>query len=231
MKQVIACIALLFVSLFFSMSAFAAQPAIPLEKGIFWVYEGTIKRSGDGSEVTASKISWTTRIEALYRHPGYHVAVVSGFPDELAWYELGNQPRYSLLVQSGEQTYLIPAENRAAAEKLAVNFPASARERLTVDGLLLDLPLSVGKRFAVEDQERTDGMYCWIVEGETAAALHVSGYDSEKGARGYQLAYRTNSDLKMFEFVPGLGITRFVYDHHGQTASVDVRLVQFGRRK
>ena len=53
----------------------------------------------------------------------------------------------------------------------------------------------------------------------------VAGLDPGRLWRQYRVAYRTIPGHVLIYFVPGLGITRYVYDHHGTPASTDVRLI------
>jgi len=56
---------------------------------------------------------------------------------------------------------------------------------------------------------------CWSVE--------------EKLSRGWLLTYRTNPDHQLITFVPGVGITRYQYEHHGTVARVDAELTSLRR--
>jgi len=43
----------------------------------------------------------------------------------------------------------------------------------------------------------------------------------------YTLVYRTNPDHTILGFVPGVGIVRYAYSHHGTTAEADAWLVGY----
>jgi hypothetical protein len=43
----------------------------------------------------------------------------------------------------------------------------------------------------------------------------------------YSLEFRTNPDDTEFSFVPGIGITKYNYHHHGTVADTELRLVEF----
>jgi hypothetical protein len=47
----------------------------------------------------------------------------------------------------------------------------------------------------------------------------------------YRSIYRTNPDHVIVDFVPKLGVVRYVYEHHGTVSSVDVKLVKVMRRR
>ena len=43
----------------------------------------------------------------------------------------------------------------------------------------------------------------------------------------FLLSFRTRPDHTIIEFVPGIGITRYVYVHHGTVAEADVKLIEY----
>jgi hypothetical protein len=79
---------------------------------------------------------------------------------------------------------------------------------------ILKFPVHVGDCVG-GDAERTDRSYCWSVEREI----------TEKRGRGWEIINRTRPDHVILRFVPGVGITRYVFEHHGTVASADARLV------
>jgi hypothetical protein len=88
----------------------------------------------------------------------------------------------------------------------------------------LVLPLAKGKEWA-GDTERADHWYRWYVESESQERLRIKGSSLESPTRTWRIAYRTLPDHQIMEIAEGLGITQFVYQHHGTVQSVDVRLV------
>jgi len=68
-------------------------------------------------------------------------------------------------------------------------------------------PLTPGQRIC----EEPDSRYCWEVA-------------VEKGR--YDLTYRTNPDDQTFELTPGIGLTRYIYHHHGSRLDIDAKLVE-----
>ena len=94
--------------------------------------------------------------------------------------------------------------------------------------------LRVGRTFGGERsaRHRPDKWYRWHVEEARCVQLRgVSGIDPARQWREYRIGYRTNPAHVLVYFVPGLGITRYVYRHHGTPASTDVRLIEFGRSR
>src|SRR5262249_27028574 len=89
----------------------------------------------------------------------------------------------------------------------------------------LALPLAKGKEWA-GDTDRPDHWYRWYVEAESRKRLRVNGSPATRPLT-WRIAFRTCPEHEIMEIAGGLGITRFVYEHHGTIQSVDVRLVSF----
>jgi hypothetical protein len=70
-------------------------------------------------------------------------------------------------------------------------------------------------------------MYCWNVLEEKQVALNVKGIDTGHTMTEFTIMQYTGPDHSIFSFVPGVGITRYQYVHHGTVSEVDVQLVEF----
>lgn len=56
---------------------------------------------------------------------------------------------------------------------------------------------------------------------------HLNRWSGGKSAsKGWELVYRSAPDHAIVRIVPGVGITSYVYEHHGTVASVDVHLAR-----
>jgi len=209
-----------------SVSALSSSQ-FPMEKGTTWVYEGTVKWTLENSnQVETKQIRWTTEITESFKYPEIRVAVLRGFPSDLAWYEEGKAPGTSLLIESDNCFYYLQAKSEQEALRLARGLSSITDDLPQGAELLLDLPLRVGKRY---DQfgERDDNMYCWYVESKSLTIPHIEGINMQEAITSYRLIYRSNPDHEIMDFVPGLGIVRYIYEHHGTVAFADVRLKEF----
>jgi hypothetical protein len=70
-------------------------------------------------------------------------------------------------------------------------------------------------------------MYCWNVLEKEQVELDVRGIDVERTMTEFMIAQYTLPDHTIFSFIPGIGITRYQYVHHGTDSEVDVHLVEF----
>jgi hypothetical protein len=203
---------------------------IPLEKGTRWIYEGKVKWTpSEGGAAKSSRIRWVTEVLEAFTSSNIVSAVVRGFPDELTWYEPGQIPGFCVLLDVGDKLYRMSAPGRDQAKALALKLSRNHKELPANAEELLDLPLVVGHKWGQDkdDPPRSDTWYCWCVERVRARTLNVKGTPLKGPSKVYQLAYRTCPEHLIFEIAPGLGVVRYIYDHHGTVASVDLHLVEY----
>ncbi len=71
-------------------------------------------------------------------------------------------------------------------------------------------------------------MYCWNVgEGKQFEAKSIVGLDISTELWEYPVINQTMPDVSLIYFVPGVGISRYIYSHHGTVSDVDVQLVEY----
>ena len=94
--------------------------------------------------------------------------------------------------------------------------------------LFLDLPLAPDKLFGETMQiARPDRMYMWVVAHHGKADVtKVKGAPAGDLAQ-FQLKFTTTADNQTVDFVPGLGITKYLYAHNGTVAETHLRLAEF----
>lgn len=201
-----------------------AQADFPLEKGTKWVYEGSVKWQAE-AEVFEDTVSWTMEvIDSIERiHvKGYQL---KGSPLELAWYEPDKMPGTHVIVQVGSKYFYgdeTTWQRLQDPEDLLLGL-------VTESNLFLDMPLQTNNYFGETGQlTRGDFSYFWVVESEEMVSLEqVTGLETAGELPQYSLSFRTLPDHQLVDFVPGVGITRYVYVHHGTVSEADVRLVEF----
>ncbi|HZU24315.1 MAG TPA: hypothetical protein VFA04_02265 [Bryobacteraceae bacterium] len=202
-------------------SVVSAADIVPMEKGTAWTYRGEVAWAGDGDQVKRAKVQWKMEVVDSQRQGRYRVARLMGYPSDLTFYQPDRQRGCHLLIAVDVKLYLTgcPAGDTALT---GIDF-----SKLTNDDLILELPLEKGNTFAA-DSQRDDTMYAWHVEDVGPAKVAgIAGVRPDFHGRQYDLIYRTLPDHQIAIWVPGLGLTSYIYSHHGTASQVDIRLIEF----
>ena len=201
----------------------------PLTQGTYWVYQGRVRFMQDNDQSSETTVRWRTEIKRVIQHGALSAAVVNDFPSELNWTNGHPEPADSLLVEDSGKFYLIFSDRFQNAMR-RLEQPADNLDGLfSDDDLILAWPLARGQKYACDAQSmaRPDNMYCWIVSSLAHTSLqNVSGVRAVEHQE-YSLEFRTNPDDTEFSFVPGIGITKYNYHHHGTVADTELQLVEF----
>ena len=204
----------------------------PMSAGTSWTYRGIVRWTHDINKVSEAKVVWKMEIRRLIRRGAYAGAVVRGFPGDLAWSDGPVNPTDSLLVRFGQEKFYLISKERFDSSIQMLENPNESLEGLLSEGdIFLQLPLVQGKRYCDPgNMARSDGHYCWIVESSESVNLdELTGGTVRGPGTSYRIRYVTNPDDIDFDFVPGVGLTRYEYHHHGTVADTELRLSGFRR--
>jgi hypothetical protein len=238
--RVIACLVLLLFSLGHLWADNVPTPYWPLAKGIYWIYEGDVswveKNPATGeNQVYQKHLMWRSEVIDIASNNGVLVALLHGFPTDMAWYNSKTQPSDSLVFLVGTDYYR--ATNKALEVFQRIKGPGY-RATLGKEGdsnrvdLFLPAPLVEGEEFGVGDvvADLFTSRYCSLVESVTPFDLgSVKGAPKLSHPLCYSITCHTSPDNDQLDFVPGLGITSYYYLHHGTTMEVSVHLIEFGQ--
>ena len=215
------------------LSAMAEKPTyegLSLRAGTYWIYRGVVKWTRMNShEVREGVLSWKMDVVRSARVGRYEVALLKGHPADLAWYESGKPRGDHLIVRDAGRYYRLGLRDPGKELAALLSDVTQLESRLDSDALFLDLPLREGTCFGEDpDAKRDDMFYCWYVEKEMRRTLDgVKGISPTKQIVMFRLSWRSNPDHTFVDFVPGVGITRYVYGHHGTVSEADLRLVEY----
>jgi hypothetical protein len=203
-----------------SKSGAADTSLLQLKKGSQFNYVGTLEWTV-GTNVSRTNIDWVMEVVDVVKGERAEAAVVRGFLRDLAWYEPGEKPGFTVIASEHNRVYEISCEDesraRARAETIATKGMDPNAEAW------LDLPLKNGKRWEF-NPERIDLWYCWYVEDEELRTYAAPGLPTREKARTWSIVYRTAPDHQIFKIADGVGIVGFEYGHHGTVASAKVAL-------
>jgi hypothetical protein len=209
------------------LNAAPAGCPIPLEKGMQWTYEGKVRwTSVNSAPKGPTKVRWVMEVLDLVTNQSARAAVIRGMPDELSGYDAGFQPRYSVLLCVSNRVFRFCEATEQRARNKAHDLLRSSPQTVSDCNEYLVLPLAKGKEWAGDD-ERPDHWYRWYVEAERRTPMRVKGYPGSRSVPTWTIAYRTCPEHEIVEIAEGIGITRFVYEHHGTVQWADVRLISF----
>jgi hypothetical protein len=209
----------------------ATEP-FPMSVGTSWTYHGIVRWTHDTNKVSEAKVVWKMEIQRLIRRGAYTAAVIRGFPADLDGSDGTANPTDSLFVRFGQDKFYLMSDERFDSSIQMLENPDESPQGLLNEGdIFLQLPLAQGKKFCgPENMARSDGHYCWIVESSESISLdELTGGVVRGPGTSYRLRYVTNPDDIAFDFVPGVGLTRYEYHHHGTVADTELRLSGFRR--
>jgi hypothetical protein len=193
----------------------------PLERGNYWVYEGSYKQETEGG-IEEKKISLRMEVLENISRGNIYASLIKGHPYDILNYD-GSQIRgsYMILCISGKY-FLAPEERSEAIYNRLKDSNDSLYNLLEGTELFLELPLEKGKVFGDADQiSRLDGMYSWRVDSVAA------GQNAKN--KSYFLSYSSLPYAQRIEFASGTGIKNFRYKHNGFVFEVDLKLVEHNK--
>jgi hypothetical protein len=199
-------------------------PQLPLRAGTSWTYRAQVSWTPAGAAASRdTTITWTTLVLSVRSRDSVRVAVVQDWPTALAWWEPGHPPDTSLVACFANHVYHV-SRSGGTLSGLADSLLASLGQ-LSPDDLFLELPLRTGDLYGRDPGDRPDTFYAWYVESSAPVNSLLTGLGAPAGDSLYTLIYRTMPDHQILDFVPGVGVARYVYSHHGTVAAASAVLV------
>lgn len=193
----------------------SAAPPYPLAEGTKWTYAAHVTYQVDGAK-KEKDLTWTVTVKKKLAAAPLEVWQVEGHPRELSFYEEGRKPALYCVVRRGDEQHVLedtPLEKVAAA--------------LSPDTLELAAPYTPGAMFGDPEQiKNTPGRYCWVVEKADANAKGVKGAPPATGP-AFAVRMTTNPDHTVVTVVPGVGVVRHEYVHHGTPGDARLELVEY----
>jgi hypothetical protein len=151
---------------------------------------------------------------------------MKGHPSDLAWYEEGKERSDYVIIRSGQARFYYTSID--VLPRLT-DRDDDLHGLVEEDMLSLDIPLLPQEKFCeAEFITRFNGGYCWIVhEGSVVEPGGIKGLEASSELVEYSICKGTQPDDTCLGFIPGVGISRYRYNHHGTVSHVNVELVEF----
>jgi hypothetical protein len=205
----------------FTLAA-AIEPSanlIPLKQGNTWHYEGHARWT-IGIDVGTKHINhlhnaevrWTARVTRSLSAKGTTAAIISGFPLAFSIDDPEHQPGYAVVTETKKGVFVQLADSEKEGEAIAALALVGQKQ----GDQIFRFPIRVGD--CVGDEPKAPAQeYCWLVRQRVREPQGI----------GWDMLFYTLPDEQSFYLVPGLGITRFSYRHHGTIIEVNVRLSSY----
>jgi hypothetical protein len=247
--------ALIFPLLLFALTQLRAQPRItaaqnpgsaavastgifPLAAGTTWDYQAMLSWSEENStDIHQKLIEWKMEVERMIpRHTSdriYDAYAIKGFLRGIDGSHGNTTPAESLIVESRKagdnstQYYWIPPSETPKALARFENSSDSLAGVVSANELFLEYPLVRGQKFCGPmGMIRTDQFYCWVTgKPETAELSGIEGAPKLTSPVAYPIEFMTTENSTAFDFVPGVGITRYSYQVAGTATDTELTLV------
>ncbi len=206
-------------------AAYDAAALFPLAAGNTWTYEGKMTVAVIGAyKLVDLPITGTMTVTDAKRWGDVRLFFMEGHPDDAAWAlddataEAGvtiKPTRYGFLCVANK-IFRIYGDRLEDATITLGDTGYLDTAFLAEEGPAWEFPLFVGARFGPTAQlPRADLSYFWY------CADAAPGPDRKVV---YHLVHNTNPDVTDVWFVPGVGITRYRYNHRGTPLVVELTL-------
>ncbi len=201
----------------------ASLDPFPLHAGNYWIYKGQVKWSdatkAEGG-VAEATMTWKMEVVRTMKVGRYDVAVMKGHPSDLAWYEKDKPRSDYLIVRDGTKYYRV--------DDVAIPDAAALEPKLDFNSIFLEIPPPQGCIARDPEIRRDDTMYCWVSgDAKKIRFEGIVGVSPEKEVITFEFAMRTNPEHAIVTFAQGIGVTSYIYVHHGTVSEVDVKLIEF----
>lgn len=157
-------------------------------------------------------------------------AFLKGFPVDILTGEDWEPSSWGLLVTGDQHYYKFNYPKTDSVKKAFLD------KRNFLTGLFADSELFVealhdtGQTFGEAGQlTREDGNYFWrVTDKNSFDASSIRELKSLGPFDRFTITYKTLADVIMIDIVPGIGMVRYRYSHHGTPGELDLKLTEAG---
>jgi len=194
-------------------------PIFPLEKGNYWNYSG---------QFNDQTVNMRMEVKQVLKRDNLTFALMTGFPTDVMEGVDWEASVWGMLDVGSEHYYKVSGARidtiaRSLSEKDAVQSGL-----VTDSDLFIETLSDTGQTYGETAQlTRNDGNYFWRVGEKTAYdPSSIRGLKLTGPFDRFILSYKTVADETILDVVPGIGIVRYRYSHHGTPAVLDINLVE-----
>lgn len=206
----------------------SALPPFPCKPGTIWLYRlhGQSAAPVPSDKPITREEFWTMEILDQKQVGDYLMLKVRGsifqIPPPFEWASRKPTPELGLLVLGSRGGVYAP---EADVAKVWPNELEALAKGLNGNSLIFRWPAKPQDRWGeAPPEKRSDAMYQWHAERWSQLDYPIPGWWGTK--KGLDIALQTLPDHFRFTFIPGLGITRMEYAHHGTIGEYEARLMR-----
>lgn len=191
-----------------------------LQEGNFWNYHGTFNGKTLNVRMQVMKVIKDERLT---------FALMKGFPSDVMEGDNWEADLWGLLEVDGYYYRVTGSGIDSIRSKLLDQ--GNIHSGLVTDAdLFMTALYDTGQVFGEAQQlTRTDGKYFWRVTEKNAwEASSIKGFKKAGPFDRFTLNFNTVADETIIDMVPGVGIIRYRYCHHGTPAELDMKLIEAG---
>jgi len=199
------------------------QNVIPLKTGNYWIYEGKYNGRPVTMKITESE---------THKRGTLTFALLKGFPGDMLSGEDWEPSSWGLLVTGDQHYYKFNFPKTDSVKKAFLDSRNVLTGLFTDSEIFMEALYDTGQTFGEAAQlTREDGSYYWRVTDKHAFdASSIRELKLIGPFDRFTITNKTLADDIMIDMVPGIGIVRYRYSHHGTPAELDLKLMEAGLR-
>lgn len=192
---------------------------IPLKQGNCWVYKGNYN---------ARPVTLNIRVTDLKQRGTLTFAMLKGFPTDILSGDDWEPSEWGLVVTADQHYFRFISPKTDTVRKLFPDNNNSLAGLFSDSELFMEALIDSGQTYGETAQlTRDDGNYFWRVSDKHAFdASSIRGLKLLGPFDTFTLTYKTVADAITMELVPGIGIVRYRYSHHGSPGDLDIKLIE-----
>ncbi len=192
---------------------------IPLKQSNCWVYKGNYNNK---------PVTLNIRVSEVKKRGSLTFATLKGFPTDILGGEDWEPSEWGLLVTADQHYYKFISPKTDSVRKSILDRNNILAGLFSDSELFLEELVDTGQTFGEASQmTREDLNYFWRVTDRHAfEASSIRGLKLLGPFDRFTVNYKTLADDMTIDVVPGIGIVRYRYSHHGTPGELDVKLVE-----
>lgn len=206
-------------ALLIALAGSSFAQAIPMNRGCTWTYAVTVQYMKGEQEATKTFTVKMKVTDYAFRSDGYRVALITGNPQQYAFYEEGNKynEQYALLRTPSKKYYMINLGGKPFKQLLK----GDMNELLKEETPFFSEGIKKGDVLCQPGEENCEAKYHWHCENIKATS---------RTTKVYTMKNWDNTGTETWNITSSNGFGNFSYEHNGTLATVNAVMQKFSRK-